>query len=128
MYAGVVLGTWSGVDRLVGRLGHFSIGHASQGGDRASALVVVVERVPNRPTDHPTTTPTPHAQAASQHSPAAATATMSAEEIAGAFMQHYYGTLDSNIAGLGPLYVSPGWLWWFVSWGDGVVHVACWGI
>lgn len=31
--------------------------------------------------------------------------TMSAEEIAGAFMQHYYGTLDSNIAGLGPLYV-----------------------
>lgn len=31
---------------------------------------------------------------------------MSAEEIAGAFMQHYYGTLDSNIAGLGPLYVS----------------------
>ncbi len=32
--------------------------------------------------------------------------TMSAEEIAGAFMQHYYGTLDSNIAGLGPLYVS----------------------
>jgi hypothetical protein len=30
---------------------------------------------------------------------------MSADEIAGAFAQHYYGTLDSNIAGLGALYV-----------------------
>ena len=61
---------------------------------------------------------------------------MSAEEIAGAFMQHYYGTLDSNIAGLGPLYVSPSvrlcggvgwdsrsaWMIWV-----GVVHVAAAG-
>lgn len=30
---------------------------------------------------------------------------MSADEIAGAFVQHYYGTLDNNIAGLGALYV-----------------------
>jgi len=33
---------------------------------------------------------------------------MSADEIAGAFAQHYYGTLDSNIAGLGALYVRRG--------------------